>query len=119
MSPSRTASPAAGSSTSCAAGSQTLVVQHLAHRVGVGADVADLSVDGERHGLLGDEEGQRAADESEQDHGEQAELERAAHDTSIGSQDPGRRTGAPSVDGPPVTRPRPDGSPARSEAPGR
>ena len=67
--------------------------------------MADLSVDGERHGLLGGEEGQRAADESQQDDGEQTELERAAHNTSIGSQDPGRRTGAPSVDGPPVTRP--------------
>jgi len=60
-------------------GLQTLVVQHLGHRVGVRADVADLSVDGERHGLLGDEEGQRSADQSQEDDGEQAELERAAH----------------------------------------
>ena len=73
-------------------GLETLLVQHLADRVGVGADGAGLPVDGERHGLLGEEEGQRAADESEQDDGEQAELERAAHDTSTGSQNPGRRT---------------------------
>ena len=73
-------------------GLETFVVQDLADRVGVGADSADLPVDGERHGLLGDEEGQRAADESEQDDGEQTELERAAHNTSIGSQNPGRRT---------------------------
>ena len=83
-------------------GLQALLVQHLADRVGVGADVADLPVDGERHGLLGEEEGQRAADESEEDDGEQAELERAAHDTSTGSRNPGRRTGAPPEDGRPV-----------------
>ena len=65
-------------------GLEALLVQHLGHRVGVGADVADLAVDGERHGLLGEEEGQRAADQSEEDEGEQAELERAAHNTSTG-----------------------------------
>jgi hypothetical protein len=71
-------------------GLEALVVQHVADRVGVGADMANLSVDGERHGLLGDEEGQRAADEAQQDHGEQTELERAAHEHFHRVREPGQ-----------------------------
>ena len=84
-------------------GLETLVVQHLADRAGVGADRADLSVDGERHGLLGDEEGQRAADESEEDDGEQAELERAAHKHFHRVTGPGQENG-PVAGGRPARR---------------
>ena len=86
---------------------------------GINGDMAHLSVDGERHGLLGDEEGQRAADQSQEDDGEQAELEGATHNTSIGSENPGRRTGAPSEDGPPVAWPARTAVRPGANAPGR
>jgi hypothetical protein len=76
-------------------GLQALLVQHLGHGVGVRADALGLPVDGEDHRLLGDEEGQRPAHQSEQDQGEEAEAERAAHGTSRGH---GTRAGG--TDGP-------------------
>ena len=111
------------------AGLEALLVQHLGHRGGVGADGLHLTVDGERHGLLGEEEGQRTADEPEEDDGEQAELEGAAHNTSTGVTEPGQENGCATPEGgrpswsPPGQRPagapapvgkrRPDRSPPR------
>jgi hypothetical protein len=98
---------------------QALFVQHVADRAGIGSDSADLSVDGQRHGLLGGDIGQRAAEESQEDDGEQTELERAAHNTSTGSQNPGRRTRPQSEDGAPVAVPFLDGVEPGVVTPGR